>query len=141
MSHAVHFRDSSGEPRLEDAASLDAALARLEGLRNDEGASEIRVFREIPIEVRTYYKVVAVEDAAPDADGERATDADVERVSEVDREPAVVQQTPPSSEPPSGAMVMSWPPVSSASSAPADGTVEPLPEPVADQRRPRFSRS
>lgn len=61
MGYAVHYRDAAGAAKLEDVESLDVALERVEQLRNEDGASDVRVFREVPIEVRTYYKVVAVE--------------------------------------------------------------------------------
>jgi len=64
MDHAVYYRDASGEARVEDVPSLDAAIEMVERLRNDDGASDVRVFREIPIEFHTYYKVVAVEQQA-----------------------------------------------------------------------------
>jgi hypothetical protein len=62
MSYAVHHRDASGESRLEDVTSLEAAIELVERLRNEDGASDVRAFREVPLEVRTYYKVVAVEE-------------------------------------------------------------------------------
>jgi hypothetical protein len=62
MSYAVHYRDASGDSRLEDVTSLEAAIELVERLRNEDGASEVRAFREVPLEVRTYYKVVAVEE-------------------------------------------------------------------------------
>jgi hypothetical protein len=62
MSYAVHYRDASGESRLEDVTSLEAAIELVERLRNEDGASDVRAFREVPLEVRTYYKVVAREE-------------------------------------------------------------------------------
>lgn len=61
MGYAVHYRDAAGENRLEDVTSLEAAVELVERLRNEDGASDVRAFREIPLEVRTYYKVVALE--------------------------------------------------------------------------------
>ena len=66
MTYAVHHVDAADTPQLEEFPSLEAGLARVEALRNDGDVSEVRVFKEIPIEVRTYYRVVAVEDAAVD---------------------------------------------------------------------------
>jgi hypothetical protein len=63
MGHVVHHQDASGTTHLDEVASLDAALERVEELRNRDGASAVRVFREVPVEVRTYYKAVAVEEA------------------------------------------------------------------------------
>jgi hypothetical protein len=65
MGYAVHYRDASGEIRLEDVTSLEAAVELVERLRNEDGASDVRAFREIPLEVKTYYKVVALEGEGP----------------------------------------------------------------------------
>ncbi len=62
MGYAVHYRDASGAAKLEDTESLDVALERVEQLRNEDGATDVRVFREVPVEVRTYYKVVAADE-------------------------------------------------------------------------------
>ena len=58
-AHAVHYRGRDGGPELEELPSLEAAIVRVEQLRNEDAASDVRVFREVPIEVRTYYRVVA----------------------------------------------------------------------------------
>ncbi len=58
MGHVVHYRTATGDPRLEDVASMDAAVELIERLRNDEGVEDVRLFREVPLKVRTYYKVV-----------------------------------------------------------------------------------
>jgi hypothetical protein len=65
MGHAVHYRTSAGETRFEEADSLDAALDKVERLRNDDGVSDVRVYREIPIAFKAYYKVTVAEDATP----------------------------------------------------------------------------
>ena len=62
MSHAVHFRSSDGSTTFEPVGSLEDALARVERLRNDEGVSEVRVYREVPVAFRAYYKATVVED-------------------------------------------------------------------------------
>ena len=105
MGHVVHYRNTSGESHLEDVASMDAAVELIERLRNEEGVEDVRLFREVPLKVRTYYKVVVDE----------ATEAD-------DAAPADV---PParseSAEPPPGAMNLTPPPaVASAAAAPAE---------------------
>jgi hypothetical protein len=82
MGYAVFHRDEAGAPTLEDVASLEAALEIVERSRNGDGPEDVRVFREVPIEVRTYYKVqvaeeaegAAVTDEAPAASGEVAAD-------------------------------------------------------------------
>ncbi len=70
MSYVVLSTDASGERRIDDVANLDAGLEQVERLRNEQGVSDIRVFREVPIEVRAYYKAVVVdEEAAPAPSG------------------------------------------------------------------------
>lgn len=66
MSHLVRFRMASGEFSTEAVADLDAAVARVEALRNDERADDVRVFAEVPLHFETYVKVsLATPDAAP----------------------------------------------------------------------------
>jgi hypothetical protein len=74
MGYAVCHRDATGTLQVDDAASLDAAVAAVERLRNDDGPTDVRVFREVPIEVRTYYKVViADEDGVASSAGSPAS--------------------------------------------------------------------
>lgn len=102
MSHAVHYRAADGDPRFEQAGSLEQALAQVERLRNEEGVSDVRVYREVPIAFRTYYKATVAEE-------EPATSV-----------PPVVESTPT---PPPGAMPLSPPvqPVAKAHEDVADG--------------------
>lgn len=65
MGYAVCHRDESGTLKVEDVTSLAAAVEVVERLRNEDGASDVRVFREVPIEVRTYYKVSIADEEAP----------------------------------------------------------------------------
>ncbi len=59
MSHMVVFRSADGKPGYHQAETLDEAIRFVEHLRNQEGVSDTRLFRmqEIPLEVRTYYRV------------------------------------------------------------------------------------
>jgi hypothetical protein len=68
VEHLVTFRSAEGRDGSHTAPSLDEALRFVERLRNNEGASDVRVFRmqEVPIEFRTYFKV-EVGEAKPDA--------------------------------------------------------------------------
>lgn len=137
MGHAVHYLDAAGEPRFELQPSLEAALEQVEHLRNDDGVTDVRVFREVPIEVKTYYKVVVAEDAAVaevppapsvpapvEAEAPLQAEAPLEEVAgstddaEVASLPPVaaveeLEATPsePVAAPLSGAVVMSPPPV------------------------------
>jgi hypothetical protein len=62
MGYAVGHRDNNGTLHVEDVPSLERAVELVERLRNQEGPSDVRVFREVPIEVRTYYKVVLADE-------------------------------------------------------------------------------
>jgi hypothetical protein len=110
MGYAVHHRDASGAMQLEDVESLDKALERVEQLRNAEGATEVRVFREVPIEVKTIYKVVALQE---DAGTQSAAP------------PAASLGPVGGAEPPPGAMPLT-PPLT------ARPAVAPAPEPVVE---------
>ena len=61
MKYVVLSTDMAGRPKVDDVDSLDAAIQQVERLRNDDAVEDVRVLREVPIEVRTYYKVVALE--------------------------------------------------------------------------------
>ena len=167
MSHAVHYRDAAGNPHLEDRPSLDAALELVEGLQNEAGATEVRVFREVPIEVKTYYRVVAVE-AGGDGNGVSAepvaqvvqpeaaqVEPEAAQVAEPEAAPVAASAAEPAEtpaaepvvaetrrlapvEPPSGATIMSPPP---ASIAPLDDAGDDHDaEPRGEHRRQLFSR-
>ena len=101
MGHVVHYRSSTGESRLEDVSSMEAAVELIERLRNEEGVDDVRLFREVPLKVRTYYKVV-VDEADQAASTETAVAARPDFSSD---------------EPPPGAMNLAPPPA--VASAPA----------------------
>jgi predicted component of type VI protein secretion system len=120
MGHAVHYRNAAGEARLEDVPSLSAAVELVERLRNEDGASDVRVFREVPLEVKTYYKVVVAEEAG---EAEPAEDSPSVPVASVPR------PEPVSHEPPPGAMNLSPPPGSAAAASPVQTLDEELEQP------------
>lgn len=64
MAYLVRYRTAAGDPRLEDVDDLDTALERVERLRNDEGVTDVRVFREVPLEFRAYYRAAVVDESA-----------------------------------------------------------------------------
>ncbi|MBV8161044.1 MAG: hypothetical protein JO265_08990 [Acidimicrobiia bacterium] len=67
-AHMVIFRRPDGKPAYHQAEGVEDALRFVEMLRNQEKVTDARIFRmeEVPIEVRTYYKVeVAGEQAHP----------------------------------------------------------------------------
>ena len=110
MGHVVHYRSSTGESRLEDVSSMDAAVELIERLRNDEGVEDVRLFREVPLRVRTYYKVVV--DEADEASA---------------AEPAApARPSAAGDEPPPGAMNLA-PPPAVASTGPSTEDVEDEP--------------
>jgi hypothetical protein len=136
MGYAVHHVDGTGATQLEDVATLDDALARVETLRNDGQASGVRVLREVPIEVRTYYRVVAVDEAAepaaePGADAPApAPEPVADEVVAEGTEPAPRTSTPVRLEPPSGAMLI----------GPAPAMAEPAEARDQPAHRSLFSR-
>jgi hypothetical protein len=90
MPHMVIFRSAEGKPGYHQAETLDDAVRFVERLRNQEGVTDTRVFRmqEVPLEVRTYYKV----EVAPSTDAQPVAD-DVEPAVMVD-DPVVVEPVP-----------------------------------------------
>jgi hypothetical protein len=137
MGHAVHHRDAAGEVHLEEVASLEAALEVVERLR-DEGTADVRVYREVPVEVRTYHKAVVVEDppataevAADDAEPELAA----EPAADAPHEHLTTSWTGRTGPPP-GAMPL-VPPVTVREDLDDEPAAE-TPEP--EHRRPLFSR-
>ena len=62
MLHMVIFRGAEGKPGYHQTDELDAAVAFVERLRNDDGVTDIRVFRmeEVSIEFRPYFRVEVV---------------------------------------------------------------------------------
>src|SRR2546423_806783 len=65
MAHMVIFRRPDGKPGYHQADGVDDAVRFVEMLRNQEKVTDARIFRmeEVPIEVRTYYKVEVAEAA------------------------------------------------------------------------------
>src|SRR2546430_13607724 len=59
MAHMVIFRRPDGKPGYHQADSVEDAVRFVEMLRNQEKVTDARIFRmeEVPIEIRTYYKV------------------------------------------------------------------------------------
>jgi hypothetical protein len=78
MGYVVFHRDDAGTPTVEDVASLEAALEIVERSRNGEGPEDVRVLREVPIEVRTYYKVQVAEEVEAPAPADAETTSPTE---------------------------------------------------------------
>src|SRR5438270_8416096 len=64
MAHMVIFRRPDGKPGYHQADGVDDAVRFVEMLRNQEKVTDARIFRmeEVPIEIRTYYKVEVATD-------------------------------------------------------------------------------
>jgi hypothetical protein len=67
MTHMVIHRSSEGAPVYHPTESLEEAARHVEQLRNAGQGADARIFRmeEIPMEVKTYYKVEVPGVAAP----------------------------------------------------------------------------
>lgn len=63
MAHLVRHRAPSGDLVTSEVADLDAAVALVERLRNDDRAEDVRVFAEVPLRFETYVKVSIADDA------------------------------------------------------------------------------
>jgi len=132
VEHLVRYRTPTGDDRFEPHPSLEAAIARVERLRNDEGAPDTRLYREVPLEVKAYYRVsLAGEQDAPAAGG--ASPPPLTAVpspaaaTAPPAPPAVSAPSAPSavsSTPPPGAM-----PIPPPMPAAAESTEEPGPAP------------
>ena len=153
MKHVVLSTDATGQPKVDDVDSLDEALQLVERLRNDDGVGDVRVLREVPIEVKTYYKVVALESEAsaageaapapaPDVDAAPSTDTGTSPAPDVAAAPSDDAPTPldqpaahdagPGTDAPGNDGFFTPPPVRSH---PIDEDEEPAPEPSPSERR------
>ena len=130
MSFMVNFRSVEGKQGYHPADSLEEAVRFVEHLRNQEHVVDARVWRlqEVPLEVKTYYKVeVAPQGSEPAATrpaGPRPATAPVDDDSRP--EPgsvAVGADTPPGPAGPSGpaASASATSPVASGGPAGAGG--------------------
>lgn len=103
MSHLVRHRTPTGEVVTEEVADLETAVARVEVLRNEEGADDVRVWAEVPLRVETVVRV-SVDTAPPPS-----TDRPAEPTAPAASEPAPPEAgpEPPAApvDPPPGAML------------------------------------
>ena len=65
MEHLVRYELASGETRYDTVTSLEAAISLVERLRNEDESRNVEVFRHVPLEFKTYYKVVVADQEAP----------------------------------------------------------------------------
>lgn len=67
MAHLVRHRTPDGDTVTDEVADLDAAVARVESLRNDDHAEDVRVFAEVPLQFETYVRVRVADAPVPAA--------------------------------------------------------------------------
>ena len=79
MAHMVIFRRADGKPGYHQADSVEDAVRFVEMLRNQEKVTDARIFRmeEVPIEVRTYYRVEVAGEHPEGANGAADAPSDV----------------------------------------------------------------
>lgn len=137
MKYVVLSTDAAGQPNTEDVDSLDEAVQLVERLRNDDAVEDVRVLREVPIEVRTYYKVVALEGEPTGGaqDGQGLAPPDVEVAASNGSAAEAVASVPDASEPSAPAPEPSATAVGEAPAAqpPVGAPEEPRPEVRADE--------
>lgn len=150
MQHAVHYLTSGGEQKFDEAASLEAAVAMVEQLRNEQGATEVRVFRQVPIEFKAYYKVAVLdEESGEQGGGQLRAVPSAAAVPSAPPPPAPAPApapaAPAASEPPPGSMLSPATVAAPAAPAPAPGDDAPAPADDDDaaegKRSSLFSRS
>lgn len=75
--YMVIFTSAEGRAGYHHAEELDEAVKFVERMRNGEGVTDARVFRmtEIPLEVRTYYKVELASSSTVNAQSQSQTGA------------------------------------------------------------------
>lgn len=96
MAHLVRHRTPAGDTITHEVDDLEAAVARVERLRNDDKAEDVRVFAEVPLQFETYVKVKVADAPAPPP----ATDTSSSEPVVEDDEPAPAQSVTPPPPPP-----------------------------------------
>ena len=125
----VIFRRSDGKPGYHQAEGVDEAIRFVEMLRNKEKVTDARIFRmeEVPIEIRTYYKVEVV----AEGDAPVATAAATRSVAPPMAPPVAAPMAPV---PPAVANALAETPAS-------DMPLDPMPVEVAAGKARRFGRN
>jgi len=125
----VIFRRSDGKPGYHQAEGVDEAIRFVEMLRNQEKVTDARIFRmeEVPIEIRTYYKVEVV----AEGDAPVATAAATRSVAPPMAPPVAAPMAPV---PPAVANALAETPAS-------DMPLDPMPVEVAAGKARRFGRN
>lgn len=65
MAHLVRHRTPAGDTVTHEVDDLEAAVARVERLRNDDKAEDVRVFAEVPLQFETYVRVKVADAPTP----------------------------------------------------------------------------
>lgn len=120
MVHLVRHRTPAGDTITHEVDDLEAAVARVERLRNDDKAEDVRVFAEVPLQFETYVRV-RVADTAPPPVADTPAASSESAVDDDDPAPAPPVTPPP---PPSGVLA---PVRVDAPSADADELVDATP--------------
>ena len=126
MTHMVIYRSPEGQPVYHPTESLEEAARHLEHLRNAGQGTDARIFsmQEIPVEVKTYYRVELPTDAPAAAAAASAAPA-------APATPATPAPTPTKGEAPAAAPAAAAPApapapaVAAAASGPAPVKGEP----------------
>lgn len=141
MGYAVFHRDEAGAPVVEDVSSVEAAVELVERLRNEHDRGDVRVFREVPLKVRTYYKVVV----ADETDATVSSTPTAPNGAASDEPPAVARDKarPATAEPRRDPLPGAFPLAPATVDAPAAAKAEVATEDVAEapRRASLFTRS
>lgn len=132
MAHLVRYRTPEGEVVTEEVADLDAAVGRVEVLRNEGVVDDVRVWAEVPLRFETVVRVsvASAEPLTPAPSAPATTPATAPAQDEAPPAPAAPVEPPP------GAMLS--PVRVEAPSADADDLVE---SPAGEGKRGLFNRS
>lgn len=121
MAHLVRHRTPTGDTVTHEVDDLEAAVARVERLRNDDKAEDVRVFAEVPLQFETYVRVKVADAPAPAPVADTPTASNESAVEDDDPAPAPPATPPP---PPPGVLA---PVRVDAPSADADELVDATP--------------
>lgn len=97
MPHMVIYRSAEGKPAYHQAEALDDAVRFVEHMRNHEKVAEARIFamQEVPIEVRTYFRVEVTTADGPSIGSEPAAAAEAPASQPAPARAAAAEPPPP----------------------------------------------
>ena len=122
MTHMVLHQSADGQAVYHQTESLEEAARHVEQLRNAGQGADARIFRmhEVPIEVKTYYKVELPADADGDAAPAAAAATAPAPAPAAEAAPAPPAATPAAAPPPA-AVPVKGEPAAAAAGAGANG--------------------